>query len=291
MTSSPLTAAQRQSFEQDGFAHFPGFVPPPLLARLRELFEQLLVPDAQTCKVIAAAPSGPVVTNIDLLCHRGNLAALELLGYPPLLELARALCGDDLFLIQEFAVIKHGGDGVPVLWHKDMVHRRSGACFTAGIYLDPSFAGDGALQVVPGSHHDPRDICALMHEPHIELPMQGGDILIHDMMLAHASPPMHHGQLRRVIYFEFLSAAQVTAERIYPPEVVARRTRLGHVAARLYAERNPGQAAFAFPALSPQPDDADRPIEQVLAEIYAEPISARPSSYCVNGTAIFAQFD
>jgi hypothetical protein len=282
-----LSAAQRQSFDEQGFAHFPGFVPPPLLARLRALFDELLVPDDAPNKVVVAGRDGPVVSNVDLLCQRGNLAALELLGYPPLLELARALCGEDFFLIQEFAVIKHGGDQLPVLWHKDMVHRRSGTCFTAGIYLDAATAGDGALQIVPGSHRDTRGICELAEEPHIEMPMQAGDMLIHDMMLAHASPPMQDGTLRRVIYFEFLSAAHVAAEAIYNPNLVARRSRLSRVAARHHAECNPNSAQFAFSAPSPCPADAERPVATVLAEIYAEPINARPSSYCINGIATF----
>lgn len=291
MADPALSPAQRQAFEQQGFAHFPGFVPPALLVRLRDLFDELLVADDQPGKVVVRTPTGPVVSNVDLLCQRGNLAALELLGLPSMLELARTLCGEDFFLIQEFAVIKHGGDELPVLWHKDMVHRRSGTCFTAGIYLDASSAGDGALQVVPGSHLDPRGICELAEQPHIELPMQAGDMLIHDMMLAHASPPMQNGTLRRVIYFEFLSAAHVAAEAIYSPELVARRTRLAHAAARHHAARNPGAAAFAFATPSPCPADADGPVEIALAEIYAEPINARPSSYCINGIATFDTFD
>lgn len=286
-----LSAAQKQSFEQQGFAHFPGFVPAALLARLRDLFDELLVPDDGPGKVVVQSPVGAVVCNVDLLCQRGNLAALDLLGYPPLLELAEALCGNDFFLIQEFAVIKHRGDQLPVLWHKDMVHRRSGTCFTAGIYLDASTEGDGALQLVPGSHLDPRGICELAEEPHIEMPMQAGDMLIHDMMLAHASPPMRTGALRRVIYFEFLSAAHVAAESIYNPELVARRTRLGHVAAWHHAASNPGCKPFSFAAPSPCPADAERPLAAVLGEIYAEPIHARPSSYCIHGTATFDRFD
>ncbi|MFM5949589.1 MAG: phytanoyl-CoA dioxygenase family protein [Novosphingobium sp.] len=291
MPDRVLTPERRADFARLGFAHFPGFVPAPLLARLRSLFDELLVPDDPSDKVVIESPSGPVVCNVDLLCQHGNLAALELLGYPPLLELAQALCGEDFFLIQEFAVIKHRGDQLPVLWHKDMVHRRSGTCFTAGIYLDASTAGDGALQVVPGSHSDPRGICELAEEPHVEMPMRAGDMLIHDMMLAHASPPMQQGTLRRVIYFEFLSAAHVATEAIYPPELVVRRTRLSHLAARHHAACNPDTPPFDFALPAPDPGDAQRPVQAVLTEIYAAPINARPSSYCINGVATFDRFD
>lgn len=286
-----LSDSERDDFETHGYVRLPGFLPQPLLQRLRELFDTLLDPASATPDAVTVESNGQsYVTNVDQLCHRGNLAALELLGFPPMLELARSICGEDLFLIQEFAVIKHRGDETEVLWHKDMVHHRTGQCFTAGIYLDDAEAGDGALQVVPGSHLDPRDICALREEPAIDVPMQAGDVLIHDMMLAHASPPLRNNALRRVIYFEFLSAAQVARERIYAPELVARRTRLAHLAASYHAGLHPEAARFEFADPSPEPDDRDRPLREVLDEIYAAPINARPSSYCINGTAIFADF-
>jgi hypothetical protein len=255
------------------------------------MFDRLLTPEPDPGKVIIENHAGSFVTNIDLVCQKDDLTCLELLGFPPILALAQALCGDDFFLIQEFAVIKHRGDDNPVLWHKDMVHRRTGTCFTMGIYLDDADPGDGALQVIEGSHLDPRDICSLMDEPRLDVPMRAGDVLIHDMMLAHGSAPAHTRSLRRVIYFEFLSAAQVKREAIYPEEVVARRTRLLHAATRLRTLRHPDEAPFPLPLPNPGEHDADLALEAVLDEIYAAPIRARPSSYCINGMATFASFD
>lgn len=288
---TPLSPDQIREFRERGFLKLPGLIPAPLLTALRAMFDRLLVPEPGPDKVVIESRAGKFVTNIDLVCPKGDLSCLELLGFPPILALAQALCGDDFFLIQEFAVIKHRGDDAPVLWHRDMVHRRTGTCFTMGIYLDDADPGDGALQVIEGSHRDPRDICALLDEPWIDLPMRAGDVLIHDMMLAHGSTPAHTRPLRRVIYFEFLSAAQVSREAIYPDEVVARRTRLLHAATRLRGLRHPEEASFPLPLPNPASDDAQLALETVLNEIYAQPIRARPSSYCINGIATFASFD
>lgn len=286
-----LSAEQLAAFREDGFVHLPGLVPPPLLARLHALFDELLVPGDGTEQVLVERDADRVVVNLDTLCPKGNLAVLELLGLPAILAIARAICGDDFFLIQEFAVIKHRGDNNPVLWHQDMVHGRTGQCFTMGIYLDPSFADDGALRVVPGSHVSGRDICALRHEPYVEVPVAAGDALVHDMMLAHCSEPMRAHDLRRVIYFEFLSARHVLAERIYSPELVERRTRLLFAACRFYAERNPDESGFDLARANPCADDATRPLRDVLDEIHSRPINARPSAYCVNNVSLFSSFD
>lgn len=283
-----LTPQQLGEFGSQGFLKLPSVVPADLLASLDLLFDQLLVVEEGIGKTITCSGNGEFVTNVDTLCDRGNLACLELFGLPAILEMAWQICGDDFFPIQEWAVIKHLGDELPVLWHQDMVHRRTGRCFTMGIYLDRADEGDGALRVIPGSHESGRDICSLKDDPFIEIPMAAGDILIHDMMLAHCSEPLTRNQQRRVIYVEFLSAAHVAREAIYAPDLVARRTRLKYAASRLFAMRNPEQRAFDQLTADPEPLDDLSDIRRALAEIYSAPINARPSSYCINGVSVFS---
>lgn len=286
-----LNPAQIEEFERRGFLRLPGLIPDDLLARLRAMFDRALVPGQATDQLVTAVGDCNFVTNLDLLCNKDDLSCLELLGLPPILEIARNLCGDDFFPIQEWAVIKHRGDDQSVLWHQDMVHGRTGICFTMGIYLDDAAPGDGALQVIEGSHTAGRDICALLDQPRTEVPMQAGDVLIHDMMLAHGSEPLSGNPVRRVIYIEFLSAAHVAREGIYSPELVERRTRLIYAAVRQRAKLCPDEHGFTPPLPNPVSADAELPLAAVLAEIYAEPIKARPSSYCVNGRPTFTRFD
>jgi hypothetical protein len=271
-----LTTIEQQQFIEDGFVKVSSFIPPQLLQKLQTLFDQLMNFTDLEGKVIHENNGLTFITNIEEICKRGNLAALELLGYPPLLSIAKQLCGDDFFMIQEFAVIKNAGDGMPVLWHLDMQHERKGKCFTVGFYLDGVEKGDGALKVVPGSHVSNKSICELSKEPCIEIPAHAGDILIHDMMLAHCSDPMNKNKLRRVIYFEFLSAAHVREENIYHEALIERRTKLLPLAADFYRLQNRN--------IISQIDQGDMlshsEILEELSIIYNEKIRARPSTYC-----------
>lgn len=275
-----LSVAQIGQFREQGFLRLPGIVPPGLMARLHALFDELLVPKPNMERLVIPSPAGPVVSNIHHLCHKGNLAALELLALPELLEAASQVCGDGVFLVQEFAVIKHRGDGNPVLWHQDMAHGRSGPSLTMGIYLDDADPGEGALRVVPGSHIDGRPIGELAREPSLEVPVKAGDILLHDMMLAHSSEPMPGNAIRRVIYFEFVSRKLAEMEKIYPPRVVDTRTRLLFAAQRHRRALDPAASQFQLSAQHPSPDDENRDLADVLAEIYAMKIQMRPASYC-----------
>lgn len=278
---APIQELQYRQFSRDGFLALPDFVPGPLLQKLDGLLEILMeVSEDGTDRVLHKNQHGTFVTNLENLCNKGNLACLELLGYPPLLQLAEALCGPDFFLIQEFGVNKLRGDELPVFWHQDMKHEGTGPCFTMGIYLDDAHPGDGALRVIPGSHRDTRDFCTVCADPWVECPMPRGGILLHDMLLAHASLPIRLHERRRVIYFEFLSAAHVFREGIYTEALVQRRSRLHFAASRVHAERHPEMPRFAHAVPPPVPTDEETPVTQILEEIYAEAIHARPSHYC-----------
>lgn len=283
-----LTDHQLADFYSKGYLRIKDLVPTQLLLRLRDLFDKLMSEEDTDGKVMYENNGNVYITNIEQICRRGNLACLELLGYPPILQIAQSICGPDFFMIQEFAVNKILGDDLPVLWHLDMVNGRSGHCVTMGIYLDDADEGDGALQVVPGSHTSGKSICELSRSPSIEIPMKAGDVLVHDMMIAHKSDPLRKNPLRRVIYFEFLPASQVFRESIYPKEVVDRRTRLLFAATRLYQSLHPTEDAFLLPYPNPNLSDDAKPLASILHEVYNEPINPRPSSYCLDEQSIFS---
>lgn len=282
------TLPQLDSFFTDGYLPLPGLLPHALLKNLRQLFDELMATESPTEAATYENKGKKYVTNLETLCNKGNLACLELLGYPPILELAQRICGDDFFLIQEFAVIKNLGDELPVYWHQDMAHRRSGNCFTMGIYLDDADEDDGALRIVPRSHLGTKNICEQSKEPSLELPMKAGDVLIHDMMLAHSSGVLKKNLLRRVIYFEFLSAAHVAAENIYTKELVQRRTRLHYAATRHYSLLHPEEKQFTHSRPNPCPADDEKDVKDILKEIYNLPINARPSTYCFDNVVAFS---
>ena len=275
-----LDEASRRAFEKQGFCRLPGLLPPPVLERLRAFFDPLLVADWVPNKAVAQAPQGKVVTNLGRLFAWGDPAPLELLALPETMNVATAICGDDLFVVQEFAVIKNRGDATPVLWHQDMVHGRSAPCFAMGLYLDDADPGEGALRFVPGSHLTGAPICDLARLPAVEVPAKAGDAIIHDMMVAHSSEPMEGNALRRVIYLEFVSVALALGEAIYSQEDIDNRRRLLFAARRYRRETVPGGNCFKPRQRDPSPRDRRLPVQQVLSDIYAKPLQPRPATYC-----------
>jgi ectoine hydroxylase-related dioxygenase (phytanoyl-CoA dioxygenase family) len=272
-----LSTSSYNKFIENGFLRIPSFIPESLLHKLHALFDELMDTSVSVGKVVHENKGQKYVTSIEEICKKGNLAALELVGYPPILKLAEQICGADFFMIQEFAVIKHMGDELPVLWHLDMLHERKGQCFTMGIYLDDVEEGDGALKIVPGSHTSGKTICELAKESFVEVPAKAGDVLIHDMMVAHSSDPMLKNKLRRVIYFEFLSAAHVHKENIYADELIERRTKLTQIGAAYYAAMHPGEEKFIYQGNT---NAITENLHEELEEIYRNQIGARPSTYC-----------
>ncbi|WP_445456066.1 phytanoyl-CoA dioxygenase family protein [Flavobacterium sp. HNIBRBA15423] len=275
-----ITPEQLNQFYEEGIVKLSNCLSQELLHKLNLFFDEVISDVNDSQKVTIQVDDKKFITNIELLCYKNNLACLELLGTPFLLDIAHAICGADFFAIQEFAVIKNLGDNLPVLWHQDMMHRRTGSCFTVGIYIDDANLEDGALRVIPKSHLSTKSICELSKEVFIEVPMKAGDILVHDMMLAHSSEPLKKNEKRRVVYFEFLSAKQVETEAIYSNELVANRTNLLHVASSYYKMQNPSLEQFDWQKENFNYYKTEQEIRNALDEIYSIPIKAKPSNYC-----------
>ena len=98
-----LTDSNLTEFEINGYFRLSNVLPADLLSRLRDLFDELMdISVPREGRFVYEYKGKQFVTNLDHTCGSGNLACLELLGFPPVLELARQICGDDFFLIQEF---------------------------------------------------------------------------------------------------------------------------------------------------------------------------------------------
>ena len=275
-----LCKTQLNSFILDGYTILPNAVPPMLLQKLRMLFDEKMNSDDAADKAVNSVNGQSYICNVEYLFKSENLACLELLGLPFILETAKTICGPDFFLIQEFAVIKMLGDNLEVLWHQDMLHRRTGNCFTMGIYLDDANAGDGCLRVVPQSHTSGLDICMLKQQPYIGVAVKAGDILVHDMMLAHSSGLMQHNSLRRVLYFEFLSFKQAVGEGIYIEEQLFDRMRLIQLAIEYYQQQHPTEKKFEWKntlAVAVEPIDS---VHEILSDIHRTKSLGKPSAYC-----------
>ncbi len=278
-----MSKDQLDFFNAEGYLVLPRAVPAPLLLKMQQLFDELMEENNTTERAVNIHNGQSYINNLEKLCRKGNLSCLELLGTPFILETAQSICGPDFFLIQEFAVIKMLGDNLPVLWHQDMLHKRTGQCFTMGIYLDDADADDGALRIVPKSHISGKPICAAKDDPSVEALMKAGDILIHDMMLAHSSGLMKHNPIRRVLYFEFLSVSHVRNESIYSEELLVNRMQLLQIAIDFYREQHPANEYFYWSNPLGVSRMQDKTMKEELEEIYKNEVHAKPSTYCFEG--------
>jgi phytanoyl-CoA hydroxylase len=233
-----LTPEQVAQFDRDGYLVLQQRIDPDLLGRLQAASERWMAdglaqgPQAGSDWLFADRPHGSVMWRVDYIHDKGERASLELLGSRAVLGIAESLAGPDFVPTYESMVMKTAGDGAPVPWHQDAVHARRHRLFNVDVYLDASRRGAGALHVIPGSQVRRTDACALA-QTHgwampgaIEVELEAGDVLVHDDMIVHGSPPASGNALRRTIYFEFRAAQSILEDGPWTPEWMHARLRL-----------------------------------------------------------------
>jgi hypothetical protein len=233
-----LTPAQVDQFDRDGYLVLRQRIDAGLLARLQAASERWMAdgiaqgPQGGTDWLFADRPTGTSMWRVDYIHDKGEPASLELLGSRAVLGIAEALAGPDFVPTYESMVMKAEGDGAPVPWHQDAVHARRHRLFNVDVYLDDSCSGAGALHVIPGSQMRRTDACALA-ETHgwnlpgaIEVELEAGDVLVHDDMVVHGSPPASGNALRRTIYLEFRPAQSILEDGPWTSEWMDARLRL-----------------------------------------------------------------
>jgi ectoine hydroxylase-related dioxygenase (phytanoyl-CoA dioxygenase family) len=257
---------QESVFSSQGYVHIPAALPPALLQSLQNLFDDLMPQEPATGNFLTYENKEKTyITNIDKLCNRGDLSCLELLGQPLIKTIAQRLCGDAFVPVQDFAVIKNQGDGMPILCHRDLEYQPLPYYINIGIYLDDADALEGALQIIPGSHASGASICEVQQWPAQALAAKAGDIIVHDMRLAHQSGPLLQNKIRRVIYFECMPGDEVLTQTLYSEEVLALRREL-YQCAQDYVQAKQNQSIAI--------------LKQTLERIYAPPVKGHVSVYC-----------
>lgn len=293
-----LSTDEIARFDRDGYLILRGRIPAPLLARLRAAADGWIedgrrvgADDAASVDYHYAVRGGERrMFRVDYLHSKGRSASLELLGSPAVLGIAESLAGPDFVPTYESLVFKDEGDGAAIDWHQDAVHPRTHRIFNIDVYLDASRAGEGALRVAPGSHLAPVDVCQLQEEYGWDAPgvlqveLEPGDVLVHDVMIVHGSEAVQGNRLRRTIYYEFRAAEQIAAEGPWDAEWVDRRLRLLPVALREHARRNPDEQGFTWniaPELAPTTSGDDDAELRIAHGVHS------PGSYCSAGNVPF----
>ena len=202
--------------------------------------------------VFAKRSAGEVFFRVNYLHNKQEGASLELLGSPQVLGVAESLCGENFVPAYESMVFKKAGDGEKIPWHQDAVHTRKHRVFNFDLYLDESKAGNGALRIVPKSQKIIQDSCNVAIEHGWDLPgviqveLEPGDVLLHDVMVLHGSERTLGKALRRTIYYEFRSAEMILEEGPWDADFIEQRMRLVPLALKRFGAQYPEHESFAW---------------------------------------------
>jgi hypothetical protein len=292
-----LTSEQLADFDRDGYLVLRGRVPADLLGRLSDAADEWIERGRRLGDGGAGAedfqwatrPSGRVPYRVNYIHAKAGTASLELLGSPELLGIAESLAGPDFVPTYESLVFKQAGDGAPIPWHQDALHPRSRRITNIDIYLDDSVAGQGALRVLPASQQQRVDVCALRDqygwEPPgvVEVEMDAGDVLLHDVMLVHGSPPVTGNALRRTLYYEFRSAQQIRDEGPFDDAWIERRMRLMAPALAAHAAAFPDVPPFDW---RPSAELRPAPLGDEQLELKVAHSVWNPGSFCSAGDSL-----
>lgn len=291
-----LTEEQVRFFDEHGYLVLRQWVTGDLLARVQAAADAWIEEGRGRAQAerdtgdynLAPRAHGDVLFRVNYLHDKGQAASLELLGSPNVLGVAESLCGPDFVPTYESLVFKQEGDGEQIPWHQDAVHPRAYRVFNFDLYLDRSAIGNGALRVVPGTQRRILDICDI-RDRHgwdapgvIQVEMEPGDVLLHDVMVLHGSEPTPGGRLRRTVYLEFRAAADILAHGPWDRAWIDRRLRLVPLALRRFEHAFPNAPRFEW-----RVSDALRPnvTHDEQAELKVAHVVHSPGSYCSAGNA------
>jgi hypothetical protein len=144
------------------------------------------------------------------LRHRAHVYLVwldELVRHPRILDAVEAVLGGNLLVWSSSFFIKEGGDGTHVPWHQDSraYGARASDVVTAWVALTDSTPENGALQVIPGSHHQGELEHVVQHVPDslltrrrevipgvneieaVMVPLKAGEMSLHHPRLLHGS--------------------------------------------------------------------------------------------------------
>jgi phytanoyl-CoA hydroxylase len=139
-----------------------------------------------------------------------------LLGHPFILRSVEKLQGRNFIPTWDSMVVKVPDEGVIVPWHRDAAIMAgctdTRPIFNVDFYLDPSNL-KSCLWVIPGSNlwsaEQISERCArpgFDTSDAVPVPLEAGDVIFHNIQLAHGSPSGDGNALRRTVYYEFRPA-------------------------------------------------------------------------------------
>ncbi|UVI28605.1 phytanoyl-CoA dioxygenase family protein [Paenibacillus spongiae] len=136
-----------------------------------------------------------------------------MLGHPYILRSVEKLQGSNLIPTWDSMVLKAPNEGMIVPWHRDAAVPEGCTdphpIFNVDFYLDEADL-QTCLWVIPRSHlwsqEEAKERCSrpgFETEDAIPVPMQPGDVILHNIEVLHGSPSGDGNPLRRTVYYEF----------------------------------------------------------------------------------------
>jgi len=201
-----LSPAQIAQFQRDGYVHPIRVMSAAQAATLRARLE-----------AFEAASGGPLKGAFRHKTHLLFAWLGDLVHHPTILDAVEDLHGPDLFCWSSSFFIKEPRNPAFVSWHQDSTYwgLNKPDVVTAWIALSPSIKANGAMEVIPGSHH-------LNQVPHrdtfakdnmltrgqevavevdatkaVTIELQPGEMSLHHVLLVHGSAP-NPSDLRRI---------------------------------------------------------------------------------------------
>ncbi len=252
LSAPTVTPEQARRFHEEGWFVIPRALAPTELETLRSECQRLVAErDAEMDRL--------GVDTLDL-CHRGRRYFLHAYTTSPavrrflrsdlMVDIARAVLGEHVYLFNEQYVIKAAERGMPFAWHQDsgFIPYPHLPYLTCWIPLDDVSEANGTVRVLPYSRAGTRDVVAHQRDPQTNdligyagddpgdpVSLPAGSIAAFASTLLHRTGPNTTDQTRRVYI------AQYTAEPLLDED----RSRPRHLAEPLLIAGRRPPSAFA----------------------------------------------
>ncbi len=216
----------REAYERDGFAIFPGLLQGTLLAQLQaesdRVFAEGLAADASPLFDYEPTPPGAPRT-VQRLRKPTAYAPfyMELARLPLILDLIEPLLGPDIRLHHSKINVKAPHVGSPLEWHQDwaFIPHTNRSLAIVSVFIDDCPTEKGPMLMLPGSHrgklHDHHhqgvffgaiDPASLELDHAVELPGPAGTITVHSPLTVHGSGFNRSTSDRRILFYEYAAA-------------------------------------------------------------------------------------
>jgi ectoine hydroxylase-related dioxygenase (phytanoyl-CoA dioxygenase family) len=229
-----LTDEQIASYQRDGYLALPRCIDPERVQALRRVTEAFVDRSrglARTDSVFDLDPrhtaGAPVVRRIKNPADHDPLYAWVALE-SPILDIVAELIGPSLRFHHSKLNLKGSHTGAPVEVHQDAAFypHSNDDVLAVGLLLDDATAENGAMAVLPGSHHGPiythfdtqgrfvgcfraEDVARLDRRRAVLLALPAGSVHIHHYRLIHWSAPNTSPGERRLLINSYAAADAV----------------------------------------------------------------------------------